>query len=101
MRRSGKTTLAHQLGERLRLPVMHTDSFYWRNESGIRVESTAGQWQSAHEQMLEEALDLLWVAEDEDVAVRLVEERADAGAMLASKATDPAGLDPRRADLAA
>ena len=49
---SGKTTLARHLGERLRLPVLHIDSFYWRDEGGVRVESTPEQWQAVHEQMI-------------------------------------------------
>jgi adenylate kinase family enzyme len=49
---SGKTTLAHQLGERLHLPVLHIDSFYWRDEGGTRVDSTPERWQSVHEQMI-------------------------------------------------
>ena len=39
---AGKTTLARAIGERLHLPVIHLDAFYWR--AGW-VETPKGEWE--------------------------------------------------------
>ncbi len=45
--------LANELGQRLGLPVLHADGFYWQDQPGIgRVESTPEQWRAIHEQMI-------------------------------------------------
>lgn len=50
---AGKTTLANELGRRLRLPVLHIDGFYWHDRPGIgQVESTPEQWRQIHEQLI-------------------------------------------------
>ena len=50
---AGKTTLANELGRRLRLPVLHVDGFYWQEAPGIgRVESTLEQWRQIHDEMV-------------------------------------------------
>jgi adenylate kinase family enzyme len=51
---AGKTTLANELGRRLRLPVLHVDGFYWQERPGCaRVESTPEQWRRIHDEMID------------------------------------------------
>ena len=50
---AGKTTLANALGERLRLPVLHIDGFYWHDVPGVgQVESTPEQWRAIHDELI-------------------------------------------------
>lgn len=49
---SGKTTLSHELGELLALPVVHIDSHYWRLVNGLRVESTPEEWAACHRELV-------------------------------------------------
>jgi adenylate kinase family enzyme len=49
---SGKTTLSRQLGELLRLPVIHIDAHYWRWVDGERVELTPAQWTERHRELV-------------------------------------------------
>ncbi len=51
---AGKTTFANELGQRLGLPVLHIDSFYWRDRDGTgQAELTPEQWSRTHEEMID------------------------------------------------
>ena len=50
---AGKTTLANDLGQRLDLPVLHIDGFYWQDVPGIgQVEATPEQWHVIHDELI-------------------------------------------------
>lgn len=46
---AGKSTLAHELGRRLKIEVLHLDRFYWR--AGW-IEQPKDEWRSTVEEML-------------------------------------------------
>jgi len=51
---AGKTTFANELGRRLGLPVLHVDSFYWRDCDGTgQAESTPEEWRRTHDEMID------------------------------------------------
>jgi adenylate kinase family enzyme len=50
-KRAGKSTLATQIGERLRLPVVHLDALYWR--AGW-IETAKDEWAQAVAHLLQQ-----------------------------------------------
>jgi adenylate kinase family enzyme len=51
---SGKTSFSNLLGERLDLPVLHIDGFYWQRAAGTRgVEASPEEWAIIHRSLIE------------------------------------------------